>query len=137
MHELALAEAVVAAALDAAEREGLASLEGIGVRVGELQRITRDVFEFALREVLPAGEPRLAGTRITLEVEPARLRCRACARAFALAEAAGAPTPDELEAIHFVPELAHGFLRCPACGSPDFQVLAGRGVSIAWIRGSP
>ena len=37
--------------------------------------------------------------------------------------------------IHFVPELAHAYLRCPDCSSADFEVLGGRGVSIDAIEG--
>ena len=37
------------------------------------------------------------------------------------------------EAIHFLPEAAHAFIRCPSCKSPDYRVQAGRGVSIASI----
>ena len=39
------------------------------------------------------------------------------------------------EAIHFIPELAHAFLECPSCQSPDFELLQGRGVSIGAIEG--
>lgn len=40
------------------------------------------------------------------------------------------------EAIHFLPEVAHTFISCPNCGSPDFRVTAGRDVSVVSI-GSP
>ena len=136
MHELALAEAVIAAALEVADREAMSGIERIAVRIGELQRIQREVFEFALREVLPASEPRLASTRITLETEAARFLCRPCGRSFSLADTGGPEGEREAEAIHFVPELAHGFLCCPGCQSPDFEVVEGRGVSIAAIEGS-
>ena len=39
------------------------------------------------------------------------------------------------EAVHFVPELARAFMGCPGCGSADFDVTAGRGVSVASIEG--
>lgn len=135
MHELALAEAVLSAALEAAEREGIARIRRIAVRIGELQRIRRDVFEFALREVLPADEPRLESVRIQLETDRARLRCRPCGREFGLADASGPTGADQAEAIHFVPELAHAFVSCPGCGSPDFEVSGGRGVTIEAIEG--
>lgn len=136
MHEFALAEAVIAAALEAAAREGLSEIQRIAVRVGELQRIEPEVFEFALKEVLPASEPRLASTRITLETEAARFRCRPCAHAFGLGDVAGPQGEDEREAIHFIPELAHVFLCCPRCQSPDFEVVGGRGVTIDRLEGS-
>jgi hydrogenase nickel incorporation protein HypA/HybF len=135
VHEFALAEAVIAAALEAADREGLARITRIDVRIGELQRIEREVFDFALQEVLPAEEPRLAATRIAVEAEAARFRCRPCGRCFELADTSGPGGADAGEAMHFVPELAHAFLDCPGCRSPDFEVIAGRGVSIAAIEG--
>jgi len=135
LHELALAEAVVHAALDAAAQNGILRLTRIVVQIGELQSIEREVFEFALREVIPASEPRLATTRIELELEPARFRCRPCGRQFALADTEGPADEDESEAIHFIPELAHAFVHCPDCDSPDFEVTAGRGVTLATLEG--
>ena len=40
----------------------------------------------------------------------------------------------EREAIHFLPESAHAYLRCPGCGGPDFVLAAGRGVSIEAVE---
>jgi hydrogenase nickel incorporation protein HypA/HybF len=136
MHELALAEAVVTAALEVAEREGFSEIREISVRIGELQRIEKDVFEYALREVLPAAEPRVAATRFRVATEPTRFRCRSCTRAFGLSDASGPLGKDAAEGIHFVPELAHSFLGCPVCRSPDFELIEGRGVSIDRIEGS-
>jgi len=42
---------------------------------------------------------------------------------------------DESEAIHFIPEVAFVHARCPKCGSPDFEIMTGRGVSITSIKG--
>jgi hydrogenase nickel incorporation protein HypA/HybF len=42
---------------------------------------------------------------------------------------------NELEAIHFVPEIAHTYLRCPKCDSPDFEILGGRGVTLQTVKG--
>jgi hydrogenase nickel incorporation protein HypA/HybF len=136
MHELALAEAVVSAALEVADREGLSEIARIDVRIGELQQIRKETFEFALTEVMPDVEPRLASTEIRIEVEPARFRCRPCGRAFSLNTEALPGGADQAQAIHFIPELAHAFLRCPGCRSPDFEVVGGRGVSIAAMEGA-
>ena len=135
MHEYALAEAVVRAALRVAGDEGLTAVTAVDVRVGELQQIRQDLFEFALQEMRPPDEPRLASTRFSVAVEAAELTCRVCAQSFTMAEAQGASTEDDLEAVHFVPELAHAFFACPGCGSPDFDVTAGRGVTIASVEG--
>ena len=136
MHELALAEAVIATALDAAERQGFSRLTRIRVAVGQLQNIERETFEFALKEVLPATESRIAGAEIIVESEPARFRCRPCGREFRWGSDASPGSEDASEAIHFIPELAHAYLHCPECHSPDFEVLEGRGVSIAALEGA-
>lgn len=135
MHELALADAVITAALQAAAADGMVSIRKLTVRIGEMQRIEPETFEFALRQVLPTTDARLRDARLVIEREPARLICRRCSRAFSLAQAAGPLASDAAEAIHFVPELAHAFLTCPDCGSSDFEVVEGRGVSIASIEG--
>ena len=135
MHEFALAEGVVASAIAAAEKAGMTRIQQVEVRIGELQRISRETFEFALTELLPADEPRIAGASFELAVEPARFRCRPCEHEFKLADTAGPADHDQREAIHFIPELAHGFLCCPACRSPDFEVLEGRGVVLAAVEG--
>lgn len=131
MHEWALAEGVLTAALKACEREGFSEITEIVVSIGELQQIETDIFEYALKEVFPAGESRLASTDIQLRVEPARFKCRRCVREFTFSDAAKDLAEEESEAIHFIPELAHSYFRCPDCGSPDFEVVQGRGV---WIR---
>ncbi len=137
MHEWALAEGVVVTALEEADRLGFERIDALRVTIGELQQISKDVFEFAVAEVLPKSHPKLARAAIALEIEPAGFRCRRCAREFSLADVAGALGDDEGEAVHFVPELAHAFLACPDCESPDFEVVRGRGVWIAEIRGTP
>jgi hydrogenase nickel incorporation protein HypA/HybF len=42
---------------------------------------------------------------------------------------------DTAEAIHFVPEVAHTYIKCPSCGSPDFEIVEGRGVWLENIKG--
>lgn len=135
MHEMALADAVVTTAIREGERNGLSRITEVVVRIGELQRIDREVFAFALQQVLPAAEPRIAGVRFRIESEAALFRCRPCGRSFGTGDTAGPGGHDEEEAIHFVPELAHAFLRCPDCASPDFEVVRGRGVGIEAIEG--
>ena len=135
MHELALAEAVIATALDAADKEGMKRITRIAVRIGALQKIESDVFEFALKELLPASEPRIASAVIDLETTPAKFSCRPCGREFTLDAETGPQSHEQSEAIHFIPELAHSFLCCPACNSPDFEVLEGRGVTLETVEG--
>jgi hydrogenase nickel incorporation protein HypA/HybF len=127
MHELALAEAVVAAANETARKNGLAKITRIEVRVGELQQIDPEAFRFAIEEMIEAI--------IDVQADPARFTCRTCGRDYGLADTKGPGGDAASEAIHFIPELAHAFLRCPSCESPDFTVQGGRGVTLGAIEG--
>ena len=70
MHELALAQAVIDAAVQVAGRAGIARIARITVRLGELQGIDSGCFELAVREVFPAAATRLADALISVEREP-------------------------------------------------------------------
>ncbi len=133
MHEWALAEAVVATAKKAAQEKQLRRITEITVRLGELQQIEREIFEFALGQILSQEGSIVRGAKAVLEIERARFRCRACRFEWAF-------EPEHLsaeiaEAIHFIPEIAHTYVRCPHCHSPDFEVTQGRGVWLASLKG--
>jgi len=130
MHEWALAEAVIAAASEAAKKEGLREVTEVRIRVGELQQIEQEVFKFALSQLKKAE---LESARFRIEKVRAKLRCRACGHTWIFSK----ERLDEgtIEAIHFVPEVAHAYVKCPRCGSPDFEVLEGRGVWLLSIKG--
>jgi hydrogenase nickel incorporation protein HypA/HybF len=130
MHEWALAEAVITAALEIAEKEGLKSISEIKVKIGELQQIETDIFEFALSQL---KSDKLKDTKIVITTAKAELKCRACNTKW-LFEKENV-SEDTAEAIHFVPEVAHTYIKCPNCGSPDFEILEGRGVWLENIKG--
>jgi hydrogenase nickel incorporation protein HypA/HybF len=135
MHELALADSVVKAALQAAADAGMNHIDRIVVTVGELQQIEKELFEFSLTNVLPAQDPRLADTEFDVTEEKVRFRCRSCGRDYGRDDVA-LEDDDAGEAIHFIPELSHAYARCPECGSPDFDITQGRGITLARIEGS-
>jgi hydrogenase nickel incorporation protein HypA/HybF len=130
MHEWALAEAVISAASEAAEKEGFRKVMEVRIRVGELQHIDQDVLMFALSQLKKAE---LGSADFRIEEAKARMRCRACGHTWVFNE----KELDEnmVEAIHFVPEVAHVYVKCPSCGSPDFEVLGGRGVWLVSVKG--
>ena len=136
MHELALADSVMKAALSAADDAGLDRIDRIVVKIGELQQIKRELFEFSLTTVLPAQDARLAGVKFDISEEPVRFRCRSCGTDYGRDEAGIDNEGDQGEAIHFIPELSHAFTQCPSCGSPDFGIRAGRGITLERIDGS-
>ncbi|OGS14337.1 MAG: hypothetical protein A2234_10250 [Elusimicrobia bacterium RIFOXYA2_FULL_58_8] len=132
MHEWALAQSVIKTAVEHAAAGRLKKLKETGVAFGELQGIDKEIFVFALEE-LRKQFPAAAACRFRISKEPAAFLCKVCAHKFSLK--ALRKTADEAEFIHFIPEMAHTFLKCPACESPDFEITAGRGVHITHIKG--
>jgi len=130
MHEWALAEAVIAAASEIAEKEGLTEVKEVKIKVGELQQIELDILEFALSQLKPT---KFKHAKFSIELAKAELNCRACGHKWFFEK--GKMDENAAEAIHFVPEIAHTYIKCPKCGSPDFEILEGRGVWLESIKG--
>ena len=130
MHEWALAEGIVSTARRVAEEQGLTEVTEVKVMIGELQQVEHEIIEFALDQLRGPG---MEKTKFVIEAAPVKFKCRKCSTEWGFK----AENLDEevSEAIHFVPEMAHVYLKCPNCGSPDFEVVEGRGVWIAYIRG--
>jgi len=137
VHEWALAEAVLQSVQDEiashtqAGGAGGFTVRSVKLLFGELQKIDPEVFMIGLKE-LCRNTP-LAPEVFRLETEKASFRCNRCGRGWRLDEL---PDMDEetREAVHFLPESAHAYMRCPACRSPDFTVETGRGVVIQSIE---
>lgn len=128
MHEWALAEAVLdSVRAQAAGRRVLR----VVLRLGELQSIDPEVLLGGL-QALAAGTA-LEAAAFATETEPAELACLACGRQWGLRELP-LDGGDQAEAVHFLPEAMHAYLRCPGCGSPDLRVRSGRGLTIASIE---
>lgn len=122
MHEWALAEAIVKYATNICVDR---SVLRISVALGRLQAVDREVLLFALNSIF---ETMGMSPRIELRDVEARFRCRKCGYSWCYSDLA----LDEgvKEAIHFLPEAVHAFVKCPRCGSHDFEIVEGRGVSV-------
>ena len=131
MHEWALAEAVISTISRLAESEGLREIKEVKLKIGELQQIELEVFKFALTQL--RGSSLLKNAKFNIEVVNAEIKCRNCGFRWSLEKEK--INGDVAEAIHFVPEVIHAFIRCPKCGSPDFEVIGGRGVWIEDLKG--
>jgi hydrogenase nickel incorporation protein HypA/HybF len=131
MHEWALAEAVLMSARELAEKEKLKEVTDVTIRIGELQQVEPDILRFALSqmktELFKNAKFRILRAKSTL-------KCRVCETSwqFSLKQLDSA----KAEAIHFVPEVAHTYIKCPKCGSPDFEIVSGRGVWLENIKGA-
>jgi len=134
MHEWALAEAVLKAAEKVAADEKMLKVEEIVVVLGTLQSVDAEAFPEIFREVRKNAPAVLSAAEIVTENEKASYCCRACGREFS-ADDLRPMNHEESEAVHFVPELVSSYMRCPACKSPDFSIVRGRGIYIKEIRG--
>ena len=136
MHEWALAESVITTALEAAEKEHLETINEIIIDIGELQQIEQEIFSFAVNDIMKTYSPKLKHTKITVHIKPSKLQCKQCDHTWTFDDIKQKLKEDEAEAIHFLPEVAVVHSRCPQCQSPDFEITAGRGVTIRSIKGT-
>ena len=130
MHEWALAEAVIETVL-----KYIPSTEEnieVCIEVGELQQIDLDIFEYALDKL--KEEKNIPSIHFKIVVIKALLKCRRCSFEWTLDDIRNSLGVEELEAVHFIPELIHALSRCPRCNSMDFDIVEGRGVRIGYLK---
>jgi hydrogenase nickel incorporation protein HypA/HybF len=108
MHETGLCEGVLAVVRDVSQDEPVSRIR---LRVGRLQGVVPDVFEFCWRMV--AQDTAAAEAALELEDVPIRVRCRACG------------TENELPA---------STIACLGCGSPAVEVVAGASLEIEEVE---
>ncbi|MDK2384513.1 MAG: hydrogenase/urease maturation nickel metallochaperone HypA, partial [Candidatus Korarchaeota archaeon] len=98
----------------------------IVIGLGELQNVEREVFEHALRSLVESNG--LVVESAEIRVLRASFRCRRCGGTWSLDQLG---LSEEIrEAIHFLPEAIYAFVSCPHCGSRDYDITGGRGVTI-------
>jgi hydrogenase nickel incorporation protein HypA/HybF len=130
MHEWALAEAVITAAQQIAEKEKLREIKEVTIKVGELQQVEQDILRFALSQLKPAS---FKNAKFRITKAKTTLKCRVCENTWLFRK--NKLDKGTAEAIHFVPEVAHAYIKCPKCGSPDFEITEGRGIWLENIKG--
>ncbi len=132
MHEWALAEAVLAAAKQTAEKEKLKEITALTIRIGELQNVERGILRFALNQ-LKIDILIFKNTKFHIYKAKSSLKCKVCGTTWLFKKENLAK--EASEAIHFIPEVAHTYIKCPKCGSPDFEIISGRGIWLENVRG--
>jgi hydrogenase nickel incorporation protein HypA/HybF len=130
MHEWALAEAIITAAQQIAEKEKLREIREVTIKIGELQQVEREILRFALSQLKPAT---FKNAQFHITKAKTTLKCRVCGNTWMFSK--NKLDEDTAEAIHFVPEVAHAYIKCPKCGSPDFEITKGRGIWLENIKG--
>ena len=114
MHELSIAQSLLALIEDEMVKHGKEKLITVKVRHGRLSSVVPEALSMAF-EVLTA-DSRLAGAALVMEETPVVLRCRACAK-------------------EFTPEGSSAFAPCPACGEElGHTVLSGRELYIEYLE---
>ena len=131
MHEWALAEAILTSAKQIADKEGLKEVTEVTIKVGELQQVEPRILRFALKQM---KSDIFKNAKFRILKAKSTLKCRVCQTTWQY----NPKKIDEAtaEAIHFVPEVAHTYIKCPKCGSPDFEITSGRGVWLEHIKGA-
>ncbi|BAI75130.1 hydrogenase nickel incorporation protein (plasmid) [Azospirillum sp. B510] len=112
MHELSLCESIVSLVTESAGREGLRRVTRVTVDIGVASAIDPDALLFCfpiVTEDTPAAGAELAVNRIALQA-----RCAACGADF---------SPESL------------ISPCPACGSHDRSLRAGRDMRVVSFEG--
>lgn len=104
MHEMAVAQGILAIALEAA---GGRPVTRIRLRVGRLHALVPESLEFSFR--LAAEHTPAALARLEMQEVPARVRCRACG---------SEGEPDLL------------LFSCPACGASEVEFVAGEELEV-------
>ncbi|MBT0158988.1 hydrogenase nickel incorporation protein HypA [Candidatus Bathyarchaeota archaeon A05DMB-2] len=131
MHEWTLAEAVIATAQQIAEKEKLREVKEVTIKVGELQQVEKGILQFALSQLKPTN---FKNAKFHITRAKTTLKCRVCGNTWLFKKQK--LDKDTAEAIHFIPEVAHTYIKCPKCGSPDFEITEGRGIWLESIKGA-
>ncbi len=131
MHEWALAEAILTSAKQVAKQEKLKEVTEVTIRVGELQQVEPPILRFAISQM---KSEIFKKTKFRILKAKSTLKCRVCGTTWHFNIKKLDKTT--AEAIHFVPEVAHTYIKCPKCGSPDFEIVNGRGVWLEHIKGA-
>jgi hydrogenase nickel incorporation protein HypA/HybF len=135
MHEWALAESIVMATVEEAQKEKLKTITEVTVSIGELQQIEKEIFLFALGELAKSQKPPIKKDAFQLKTEKSTLTCKNCGESWKYSDMKKKLNETESESIHFIPEVVFVHARCPRCGSPDFEITKGRGVMLTSIKG--
>jgi hydrogenase nickel incorporation protein HypA/HybF len=130
MHEWALVEKIVSAASRIAREKGLRKVTRVEIKIGELYQAELDALRFALSQL---KQKEFKNTEFNIQVVRTKMKCNACNHEWSFNKS---KLNDEiLESIHISPQLIHTYVKCPECGSSDFEITHGRGIWIESIKG--
>ena len=140
MHEWAIAEGIVSTVVSFSLKEGAKKVTKVVISVGELSQLNLEILRDAIKE-LSEGTI-MEGAEIVFQVEEAMFKCSSCGFSWSFSSVkknllrmfCGEDVEECDNPVHYVPDLVNVFLRCPKCGSPDFEISSGRGVKIVSVE---
>jgi hydrogenase nickel incorporation protein HypA/HybF len=112
VHELSIAESIIAGVLREREEQGLSAVSEIGIRIGALSGVFPDALLFGYEAL--SADSELAGVPLKIENVPAQGTCRSCR---ALVTFSAPP---------FI---------CQECGGGIVDLESGQELEIAYIEG--
>ncbi len=145
MHEWSVMQAVVESILRFAEMEGLKKVTRVEIAINQIAQLELDI----LREAYSVlTENTIAqGSEIEITVSPAVFKCNNCGHEwtlndvldtlekeveqFLVIDEEGTADPP----LHYMPMLIYSYIKCPKCGSRDFEVKESGSVKIVKIEG--
>ena len=113
MHEISLVENIIEIIMAEMPGHGVARVESITLRIGEMQQVVPDTLLFAF-DILSKDTP-LEGAEVIIEDVPIRGHCRICGQDFAVED---------------------WIARCPECEKMDVEIISGRELDIVEFTGS-
>jgi len=140
LHEWSIAESIVVSSAKIAQEHGASKVVKVYVKVGELSQLELEILKSATNE-LKRDYDVLKNAEFLFEIEEAVFKCLSCGFTWNFTNVkkrinevfCGSSDKECDNPVHYVPDLVNSFVKCPKCGSPDFEVVKGRGVYIAKI----
>lgn len=139
MHEWTIAEGIVSTVLKYAENHEAKKIVKVNLKVGELSQLDVEILKDAIK-MLSQGTI-MEEAEIVFKIEKASFKCLNCnytwdfdsVRKKLLEMFCGENVEECDNPVHYVPDLINAFIKCPKCGSPDFEIASGKGVQVASI----
>jgi len=126
LHELAIVEALLTSVLNLAEKHEVRFFKKVIVSVGELQRFDRELLRGLIADFL--NRAGISFEEIVVDEELAFFQCNRCGFKWNLVDM---ELPDYVrEAVHYLPEAVYSLIKCPSCGSRDYDIKSGRAMRV-------
>lgn len=111
MHEMSIAQSLIAVIEDEMQKHGASVLRSVRLHIGQMSAVVPEALSFCF-QVITEGTA-LEGARLDMEVIPLKGYCRKCGREF------------EIEDYAFV---------CPTCAGTEIDAIAGQDLSIVELE---